>query len=314
MMNADRQSDSIAPDSAASAGIRLQRLRSALRTDGPFWRSLARFGAIHTPRFFVQHSPPFWAAPFALLLPHMRKRIRANLRRIRGPASRSRDALDTFATISHFASCLTEGFALNRPRPFPLRHTTMGREHLEAALAHPSGVILMTAHTGSWEVAGPLLKSAFGLELLVAMQREPNVVSSAIHDEARRQTGVRIVHIGTDALAVLPLLSHLRRGGAVGLQIDRTPPGVRSIEVTLFGRPAVVPAGPFLLAQATGSPLVAVFMRRRGFMDYVIHLHAPVWLSKRGPPNELAAAAQAAANALQDFLQDHPTDWFHFVD
>jgi phosphatidylinositol dimannoside acyltransferase len=291
----------------------LHDFREALRTQGPFWRSLAQFGALHTPLSFVRYSPPLWALPFAFGLRQVRARVRANLRLVRGPATALQEELDIYATFSHFASCLTEGFARNRREPPPFRYTIEGREHFEYALGAGTGVLLATAHTGIWEAAGPLLRRAFDLELVVAMQEEVDSRSRRIHDEARRRTGIRIIHIGTDPLSVLPLLSHLRRRGAVGLQIDRTPSGVRGIGVSLFGRRGSVPAGPFLLARATGTPVVPIFGHRRGFLDYSIQICEPLFVSRQATTKQLAVAAQSAASAMEAFLREHPTHWFHFV-
>ena len=114
------------------------------------------------------------------------------------------------------------------------------------------------------ETAGPLLKKALGADMLIAMEREPDERARAIHDRTRERSGVRIVHVGSEPLAVLPLFTHLRRGGVLGVQIDRAPSAMRSIPVRLFDAPARVPSGPFFLARATGAPVVPVFSYRWG--------------------------------------------------
>jgi KDO2-lipid IV(A) lauroyltransferase len=286
--------------------------RSPLRHDGPFWRRLASFGAEHAPRALVRYSPPAWAALFALALPDARARVRANLRRVMGRRPRHRELFDVFRTFSHFASCLTEALAMGGSRAEPIACAVEGAEHLERALAGLRGVIMVTAHTGGWETVGPALKRRFDLDIMVAMLREPDARARHIQDRARIRSGIKVVHIGSEPLSVLPLFSHLRKGGALGLQIDRVPHAMRAIPVRLFGASSLVPSGPFHLARATGAPILPVFMRRIGYFRYAVRLCSVIEVPRAATEAQLGEAAQRAASEMERFISAHPTDWFDF--
>jgi phosphatidylinositol dimannoside acyltransferase len=146
----------------------------------------------------------------------------------------------------------------------------------------------------------------------VAMQRERDAAARALHDRAREARGVRVVHVGADPLEALPLLTHLKSGGAVALQIDRTVPGMRMREVQLFGGPAVIPEGPLRLAQLSGAPIVPVFSARLRHRSYFVHAGEPVRIARRATSEELARAAQTLANAFESFVRAHPTQWLNF--
>jgi KDO2-lipid IV(A) lauroyltransferase len=286
--------------------------RSPFRRDGPFWRTLASFGADHAPRLVVRYSPPAWAFFFTLALPDARARVRANLRRVLGRRARHREMVDIFRTFSHFASCLTEALATGGPRAEPAQCEVEGAEHLEQALRLGRGVILVTAHTGGWETVGPILKRRFGLDMMVAMLREPDARARQIQDRARERSGIKVVHIGREPLAALPLFSHVRHGGALGIQIDRVPSAMRGLSVRLFGDADSIPSGPFHLARATGAPIVPVFMRRVGYFRYAVRLCPFIEMSRRAGENDLNEAAQRAASEMESFICAHPTDWFDF--
>jgi KDO2-lipid IV(A) lauroyltransferase len=260
----------------------------------------------------VRYGAPSVAFAFALALPGVRARVRRNLRRVLGPRPYHEEVVDVFRTFSHFASCFTEALALGAPSPHDVACTVVGAGHLERALAGSRGVIAVTAHTGAWETAGPLLKKALGADMLIAMEREPDERARAIHDRNRRRSGVRIVHVGSEPLAVLPLFTHLRRGGVLGVQIDRAPSAMRSIPVRLFGAPARVPSGPFFLARATGAPVVPVFSYRSGHFRYEIHICGPVEIPRGADDDKLQRAAQEIATEMERFIRSHPTHWFHF--
>ncbi len=118
---------------------------------------------------------------------------------------------------------------------------------------------------------------------------------------------------GRTPLSALPLARHVRDGGAVALQIDRIPVGLRTREVTAFGERARVPEGPLRLATLTGAPLVPVFAARTGHRKYEVAVSPPIRLARNAGDAELDAAAQTMADAMQTFVRAHPTSWFHFA-
>jgi KDO2-lipid IV(A) lauroyltransferase len=121
-----------------------------------------------------------------------------------------------------------------------------------------------------------------------------------------------VAYVGDDPLESLGLLSHLRRGGVVALQLDRLPPGMRGLAGELFGAPFGVPEGPFRLAAVSGAPIVPVFTRRVGYMEYEVDVGPPVRLPRRPSPAELDAAAGRVLGAMEAFVRANPTQWFHF--
>ncbi len=282
------------------------------RHDGPFWRGLASFGATYAPRSLVRYSPPAWAFAFALALPEARARVRRNLRRLLGVRSNREELVDILRTFSHFASCLTEGLAMGAARQPDVDCAVEGASHLEHAISLGRGIILVTAHTGGWETVGPLLKRDFDLDVMFAMQGEPDEDARRIQDRARVRSGIKVAHVGHEPLAVLPLFTHLRRGGVLGVQIDRAPDAMRSLPVQFLGAPWRVPSGPFELARATGAPILPVFTRRLGYFRYEIHLCPLIELGRKAPPAALIEAARAATAEMERFIRAHPTHWFDF--
>lgn len=284
-----------------------------LAHDGVFLRRLAHLGASRGPEWLRRYSPPLFGCAAALAIPKARQAVLANLRRIRGKASPARDAIDVARTFSGYASCLAEVLSGAWKRGQPPEARYEGKHHLESALANHSGAVFVTAHTGGWEIVGPLLFRDHDVELVMVMESERDVRARQIHDAARIATGVHIVHVGEgDPFASLPLLRHLRNGAVVALQVDRVPAGMKTRPVTMFGAPAEMPEGPLRLAQLSGAPLVPIFATRTGYGQYLIQTHAPVQVARRAKDVDLDRAAQVVADAMSSFLTAHPTHWFHF--
>lgn len=290
-----------------------EAIRRALRPDSVVWRKAIDAGVRFGPDPWVRYSPPVFGLAFGAALPKARELVRANLRRICGerpPLVELRDVAAVFAT---YASCLTEGLLLGSGRGYKLTSHAPGVEHYLACAAEGRGVIIATAHTGGWEVAGPMLSEVHPAEVVIVMRRERDPRARAIQDEARLRAGVKVVHIGDSPFDALPLLRYLKGGAVVAMQIDRAYPGMRKRKVSFLGEEFQVPEGPLTLSALSGAPILPMFTRRLGFMDYEVAVSPPIRLPRRPSDEEIDRAAQAMSAAMEAFVKAHPTQWFHFA-
>jgi lauroyl/myristoyl acyltransferase len=281
--------------------------------DGLFWRRLAHMGSSRGPEWFVRIAPPLVGLAACAVTPDGRRAIARNLRLVRGRRGAIRDAADVGRTFATYASCLAEGLRMGSPRGRLPEAVVWGEPYLEDALADGHGVVFATAHTAGWETVGALLSRDRGMRLMIAEAPERDEAARAIQDSARRAQGVLVVHVGEDPLCALPLAKHLRDGGAVALQIDRLPVGMRSRDAIAFGERTRLPEGPLRLAALTGAPIVPLFAARTGHRRYAVFMSAPIRVARSAGDSDLDAAAQDMACAMQAFVRAHPTQWFHFV-
>jgi lauroyl/myristoyl acyltransferase len=287
--------------------------RSFFAHDGLFWRRMASLGAQRLPTWWVRFSPPVFGVAAAVALPNARRAVRSNLRRIRGPRPLLRDVIDTTRTFTTYAGCLAETLASGSKNDARPSVDIVGRPHMHAAIAQNRGLIILTMHTGGWEVAGPLLSAHAHVDTVIVMESEQDERARDIHDRARALSGVRVIHIGPDPLAALPLVRHLtEKKGAAAMQVDRVPASGRALRVRLLDREGVLPEGPFRLAQLTGAPFLPVFCSRLGYRKYAFEAHPAQSLPRRASADQVEAAAQHVADAMTEFLRAHPTQWFEF--
>lgn len=302
--------DPSAKDEARPAGPEPTHGEAAAH-EGLFWRRAARWGA-HGPEWWLKIGPPFFGWAAAACVPSARRAVRRNLERLRGPASPLRDAREVLETFGNYASCLAEVLSNGAPagprRPDAL---VVGERHVRDAVSERKGIVLVTAHTAGWDIVGPLLGEAYGLDLVLVTHPEPDARAGQLQDEARRRAGVSIAHVG-DPLASLPLLHHLRQGGVVALQLDRIVPGMRTRAAPVLGAEGAVPEGPLRLAQLSGAPILPIFCARRGHREYLVEAFEPRRLPRRATEAEIDAAAAHVAACMTSFLRAHPTQWFQF--
>lgn len=280
--------------------------------DSALWRRAVDAGVTYGPDAWVRYSPPFFGLAFAAALPRQRRAVRDNLRRALGPRDPLREAWEVAHVFTNYASSLTDAFIAGSRRGEPLHVRCLDEPTLRSALDEGRGMILATAHTGGWQVAGLALEKLLDADLLIVMRRERDPRARALQESARERAGVRFAYVGDDPLEALALLGHVRRGGVVAMQIDRLPAGMRGRPAQLFGEPFAVPEGPLHLAAVSGAPIVPVFTRRLGYMDYDVCVAQPIRLPRRPSPTELDAASAAVLRAMEAFVRANPTQWFHF--
>lgn len=266
-------------------------------------RELAWWGARNGPAWWLRYSPtPIGVAAFC-----MAGRQRAALRRrlgwVLGAQPNSFAMLKTFVNFAH---CLAE---------------TMGGEShavqfeadgLGVLNQCASGAIVLTAHTGAWELAAGELATSVKRPVLIVMRAESNVAARRVHEALRRRAGVRELYIG-DPLVGLQLLEALQQQSIVAFQIDRLSESGRSVRAQLFGREFPIPEGPLRLASRCQVPLVPVFCARSGFLRHSLRAFPPIRVSRSATPEQLQAAAQSVASSFEAFVATQPYQWFDFA-
>jgi len=133
----------------------------------------------------------------------------------------------------------------------------VGWENIEAARAVGRGVVLLTAHTGNPE-AGLQIVGTTDLPVVGPAEHIQPERSYQYITSLRTRHGLRL--IPSDG-PLFELFRTLKRGGAVGLALDRDTTN-SGVQVMLCGERARVPDGYAHVAAKTRAPLVPAFCRR----------------------------------------------------
>jgi len=180
-----------------------------------------------------------------------------------------------------------------------------GLEHVDRALEHGKGVMLITGHLGNWE-RGAHFMSAKGYKLSV-IARDAN--QSELNDTVlrlRRGAGIEVVARGN---AARPVLTKLRQNELVAILPDQN-----SWEafVPFFGKPAGTALGPAVLHRRTGAALIplACFVDGPGKLHMVFGEPIEPLLDFE---NEDLGIMAAVNQALEKLIRIHPEQylWFH---
>ncbi len=181
-------------------------------------------------------------------------------------------------------------------------------ETLAQLLSRGRGVILFTAHLGSWELAGNVL-TAYGYKLSAVALYQPGQKLNALFQRQRMARGLRIIPMGG---AARPCLAALRQNELVVLLADRDFTANRTM-IEFFGKPARLPRGPARLAQVSGAPLIPAFMVRNPDDTFRFLLGDPIWAKGRDEA-ALTEMLNSVVHQLEWCIRQYPTQWFLFND
>jgi KDO2-lipid IV(A) lauroyltransferase len=187
-----------------------------------------------------------------------------------------------------------------------------GRENLEEALAAGQGVILVTAHLGNWELGGSAL-SGLGYDVTVLTLGRDLPEINRFRSEYRAQTRIETITIDESPLSVIPVLHALRRKRIVAMLVDRydKPDG---IPTKLFGKPALFPPGPILLARMSGAPIMPSIVVKTGPDRYRAVAETPIFVPSEGDHEANARrCAQEIFGIFERYIAKYPDQWYNFV-
>jgi KDO2-lipid IV(A) lauroyltransferase len=179
---------------------------------------------------------------------------------------------------------------------------------LTDGLAAGKGVVLALPHLANWDLAGAWVTTALNTPFTTVAER---LKPETLYDRFvayREGLGMEVLpHSGGSAFGTLA--RRLRDGGLVCLVADRDLSS-SGVEVSFFGEPARMPAGPALLAQHTGALLLPVTLWYDDSPVMKGRVHPPVEVPGSGTRAEKTSVmTQALADAFASGIADHPEDW-----
>ena len=244
-----------------------------------------------------------------LTSPALRGVVRANVRRaqVAAPTSMMREAT-VRAIFRSFACAVVDLLRLPEWTPSAVRaHVrTEGEDVLVAAIARGRGVVIVSAHLGSWEVGGAYLATC-GVPVHVVARRHAAAGVQRFFCERRRRLGLQVVD---SAAPLRALLNPLRRGECVAMLADR-PTAAGGSVVAFCGHSASLPRGPVALALRTGATLLAAVALRDGEGFRIVWRMVPTADLPRTASGIHTGVARAA-RTLEPWVRTHLHQWHAF--
>lgn len=178
------------------------------------------------------------------------------------------------------------------------------------------GVLLLSAHVGSFDALRALGVAQGNLPLRVLMYPEHNGFITGLLATLNSTLLDTIIPLGgMDSL--LRVNEALQQGDMVGMLGDRVAESDKVVRCRFLNGSPLFPAGPALLATLTQTPTVLVFGLYRGGNRYDVYIE-PFGEPFKPPRSEREAAMQQwmqrYADRLEHYVRLAPYNWFNFYD
>ncbi|HTD28360.1 MAG TPA: acyltransferase [Xanthomonadaceae bacterium] len=185
-------------------------------------------------------------------------------------------------------------------------------ENIEAG----QGGLIITAHLGCLELmqASASLRSGLKINILVhtAHAERFNRILAGLNPEAQ----VQLLQVSAfNAPTAMLLADRVAAGEWIAIAGDRIPvSGDRALRVSFLGKPALFPAGPYLLASLLRCPvyLMACVHEGTGYRASVHKLTDRVLLPRAQREQAMTAYAASFVRWIEERLRESPLDWFNF--
>lgn len=182
--------------------------------------------------------------------------------------------------------------------------TTTKEYLLLDAIAAGKGAIVTLPHVGNYDHAAAYFCGQGARIVTVAEHLKPEALFKKFMDY-RAAFGMEALPL--DGRVIPTLAQRLRAGCVVALAADRDLSRT-GIDVTLFGGPARMPAGPAILALKTDAPLICAMI---SYTDIGIHIEFElVPIPTQGTDSErVAQIVQNSADLFAKGIARYPHDW-----
>ncbi|MHC4840409.1 MAG: LpxL/LpxP family acyltransferase [Planctomycetota bacterium] len=183
--------------------------------------------------------------------------------------------------------------------------------------AKGSGLILLSAHVGNWELAAQLLPEHGEMPRLNVVWYQGEDDRSA--DAVEKMSGdlpFNIIDSKDPLQTSIECMNALKRGEVVALHGDRTlaAPGVA---VPFLGRDADFANGAFALSVTTGAPVFFVGAFRNGRKSYKFKASGPFryeYQSRATRKPDMKIWVAQFVLWLEDCLREYPKQWHNFYE
>ena len=191
-----------------------------------------------------------------------------------------------------------------------------GREIFERHFAKNKGCLLLGAHIGSFEVLRTLGSFERKLPLKILMYPDNAKRFVELMRRLNPELAANVIPLGRPQ-TMLQAKQHVAGGGLIGLLGDRITRGDKLVRTELLGRPAHLPAGPFLLASMLRVPVVFFCGLYRGGNRYDVtfeHFADEIVIDPKNREADLQKWVDRYAARMTHYSQLEPYNWFNFYD
>lgn len=189
-----------------------------------------------------------------------------------------------------------------------------GEEHLRKMR---SGGIIISAHTGNWEIAGQLLKRLDTPINLLIFDAEEQQIKQYL-ENVHVLKNINIIVIRDDLSHIYDIKNALNKHELIAMHGDRFVENSKTLTCRFMGKDAPFPYGPFYLAVKFNVPVSFTYAMKESANHYHFYATPLYTLSKSGTKVQREETIISLLNeyvkATEKIVEKYPFQWFNYYD
>jgi len=175
-----------------------------------------------------------------------------------------------------------------------------------------TGVIIIGAHIGNWEIGSSFFGDYQGTLNMVMYDAEYREIKEVL-EHTLKETNYRVIPIADNSLEhIYQIKTALDNRECICFQGDRFISDKSSVVVDFLGCPAKFPLGPFLLSSKYRVPVVFYFSMREKGMTYRFKFCVADTSRKENGERPEHLLLKQYVNALEETINQYPEQWFNY--
>jgi Kdo2-lipid IVA lauroyltransferase/acyltransferase len=168
------------------------------------------------------------------------------------------------------------------------------------------GIVFLTAHFGSWELAAQAIAVYSETTACTIAKPQSNLLIDRVITGWRELFGVKIIPMG---ISVREILRTLQQGGIITLAADQSAPK-ESVAVEFFGRKVPTFQGPAVFSLKTGAPILLGCTVRQEDGNYNIRLvQVPTDDLHGASEDNILELTRRQVQMTEAIIRQYPEQW-----
>ena len=278
-----------------------------------FFYALIRLGGRHVAYCFMY----FVVLWYVLFYPPLHKKCQPYLTR-RFPGKRGYFArfISEYHWITSLGKNLIDRAAFGILGPQSIKFEISAQTPINELFDKGNGLIILSAHTGCWQVGFSAMKFLKG-QVHIVMYRDQYDIDKQYFEHDQLKPPFDIIDPAGYLGGTLQMAGVIQDGQIVGLMGDRIfGDDAKTVAVDFLGGRIDVPATPYRLAAMRGTPIAVVFSHKKDYSGYMIEVAGVIQVPQGIDRTSQAYVqyAQRFADLFAGYVQKHPFDFFNFYD
>lgn len=180
------------------------------------------------------------------------------------------------------------------------------RSFLEKIKSQGRGLIIITAHIGSWEILAQITARIYVNSLCVLAKPARFSAVTKTLEKFRNMIGARV--LWNDSQTILrDMLGALKANNCIGFVMDQKPERRQGVPIKFFGYDAEFVTGPARVALKTNAPVVAAFCVRESTFTYKMVYEE--LKSDQGSLKDDKQLTEMMVAAIEKIIRCYPEQW-----